>query len=555
MLEHLRVRNLALAENIAVRMEPGLNIISGETGAGKSILMGALSLLVGERADKSMIRTGEKQCSAEAVFMLRNAARINAILEENGLDPCEENQLIIRRVIKASGSSQTLVNDGPVTLQTLRRIGDELVDMHGPHEHQSLLKQDVQLGLLDAFGRLDDARLAFEERYRGKRVLENRRRELAMDDEDIADKIDRLSFRIREIEEAAIEEDEEEKVLDEHKIAGNAHRILELAGAVTQLLTEGETPMFDQLATTQSQLEELARLIPAAESWSEEMITIVTQLQELSAAIQGEIDMIDMDPSRLEWLDQRLAVFQKLKRKYGGSMASVLETLETSKAALHDLTTRKERLVEIDREIEVQDKTMRQQGRELNKKRRQTATKMARAVTEELKALGFPHGSFSVDIYDVEPSSSGMDEVDFGFAPNMGETMRPLRNIASSGEISRVMLAVKAVLAACDRIPILVFDEIDANLGGEMGHAVGAKLVGVAANHQVICITHLPQVAVHGFCHYAVSKHVKDGRTFSRVDLLDNERRVEEIARMLGGGERSAVSMDHAREMLRQAGH
>ncbi|MBU0678793.1 MAG: DNA repair protein RecN [Verrucomicrobia bacterium] len=550
MLRTLRVKNIALVEALRVDFGPGLNMITGETGAGKSILMGALGILLGERADKTMIRSGEDACGAEAVFELEDTSEVDTILEGFGIEPCQDQQLLIRRIVRASGSNQTLVNDSPVTLQVLKRIGEYLVDMHGPHDHQSLFHLSTQLDILDAFGHVHKERDAYAEIYEKLKATEARINELQADDGDVAEQVDILSYRVKEIEEAALKEGEEEEIREEHQLVGHSHQILELSGNIINILTEAEPCVFDALAEAQRYMDELARLMPDAQSWQEELRAGAGSIQELSRSISSSADRVDADPSRLEWLDQRLATYQKMKRKHGPDVADVLETLNKSKARLRDLETRGEQLDELEKERATIEKDLLKCGTGLRRKRALASTELAQKVTDELKQLGFPHGSFEILMSEVEPGPTGIDEVEFSFAPNVGEPARALRAIASSGEISRVMLATKAVIADHDRIPVLVFDEIDANVGGEMGHAVGSKLAKVAEHHQVICITHLPQVARFGEQHLAVTKYVKEGRTFSNVDRLDNEARVEELARMLGGKDFTKVTLTHAREML-----
>lgn len=550
MLTSLRVKNLALVENIRVDFKAGLNVITGETGAGKSILIGALNLLLGDRADRALIRSGEESCGAEAIFHLADSSDVDAVLDEYGLSPCEDGQLIVRRIIKASGSSQNLVNDSPVTLQVLKRIGELLVDMHGPHDHQSLLSPEFQVDLLDAFGHLWDERAVYEDAFRKLQSLEEKRAALAGMGESVEEQIDLLKYRVKEIEEAAPIEGEEEKVEQEHLMVGNAQRILELSGGVLNVLSEGEAAAFDALAGAQKTLEELARLVPEAKDWQEEAHGVAVRIQELCAAIHGLADRVEGDPARLDWLDQRLATYQRLRKKYAPTVPEILEILTQSKERLNTLETRGEQLAALGAEIEKTKQIVIKHGTALRKNRQGVATKLAEAVTRELRALGFSHGSFSVELRDAEPRLSGIDDVEFGFAPNVGEPMRPLRAIASSGEISRVMLATKVVLAAHDRIAVMIFDEIDANVGGEMGNAVGRKLAEVAKKHQVICITHLPQVAVFGTNHLAVAKFVRDGRTSTAVQPLAEKDRVEEVARMLGGRDLTSVTLKHAREMI-----
>ncbi len=551
MLTSLRVKNLALVEQVRVEFHPGLNVITGETGAGKSILLGALSLLLGDRADKTLIRTGEDACGAEASFQLADPSAVDAVLEKYGLSPCENGELIIRRIIRASGSTQNLINDSSVTLQVLGEVGELLVDMHGPHDHQSLLNPEFQVDLLDAFGHLWTERSAYEEVFRTVQGLEQRRAELAgTGEDDVAAQMDLLTYRVKEIEEAELVEGEEERIAQEHQMVGNAQRILELGGGILNSLSEGEGSAFDSLAATQKSLEDLARLVPEAESWRQEAAELSARLQELGSSMHRVLDRIEGDPARLEWLDQRLATYQKLKRKHAPTVAEILEILQRSKARLHDLQTRGEQLAAVDADLARERGVLQGRGEALRKKRTAAAVKLAAAVTRELRMLGFPNGSFSVALSDAEPKLSGMDQVEFGFAPNVGEAMRNLRAIASSGEISRVMLATKVVLASHDRIPVMIFDEIDANVGGEMGNAVGRKLAEVARTHQVLCITHLPQVAVFGSTHLAVSKSVQNGRTITDVQPLTEKTRVEEIARMLGGRDLTSVTLKHAREML-----
>jgi DNA repair protein RecN (Recombination protein N) len=553
MLNNLRVQNLALVQDAEIEFGPGLNVITGETGAGKSILVGALGLLLGERADKSLVRSGEPACSTEAVFELPEPGTINRILEQSGVPPCEDGQLVIRRVVKTSGSSQNLVNNAAVTLQVLKKIGEDLVDMHGPHDHQSLLHLDAQLDILDLYGHLEKERRDYEILYRRFRDLENRISGLQQDDTDVREQIDILAYRVREIEEAGLQEDEEEQVRQEHTLVGNAQRILELAGGVVGALTEADPSAFELLASCQRTLEELGRLMPEAEGWREDLRQAAAQIQEISLSVSRTAAGIDADPGRLEWLDQRLGLYEKMKRKYGGQVSDILRTLESSKERLRELETRDERLAELEKERDGVLGELERKGKALRKKREKVSSRLAAEVTSELQALGFPHGTFDVGLKPVAPHAAGMDEVEFGFAPNVGEPSRPLRAIASSGEISRVMLATKAVLARHDRIPVLVFDEIDANVGGEMGSAIGRKLGTVASAHQVICITHLPQVAIFGRTHFAVRKDVREGRTYTRVDVLDETSRVEEVARMLGGRDLTSVTLKHAREMLNNA--
>jgi DNA repair protein RecN (Recombination protein N) len=554
MLVSLSVNNLALVEKARLDFCEGLNVITGETGAGKSVLIGALSLVLGERADKGSIRTGENQCSVEAVFNLRDPDRANLLLEELALQPAEDGQLIVRRVIKANGAGQMFINDQTVSLQTLKRLGELLVDMHGPYDHQSLLSNDAQLELLDAFAGLAAARATFEEEHAKLRAIEDREAELAGGGgEGLADQLDLLRHRAKEIGDAEITLDEEDTLLEEQKLLGNAQQVLELAQASLQALDEAEPSAADLLASAQKSLESLSHLMPAATAWLEEARASAGAIRALAGAIRSETSRLESDPGRLNWLDERLSLYSKLRKKYGPTVADVMRVLETSRERLRDLESRDERLAEIRAEKERKIADLRRRALEIRAKREVAAKKMAGEITRELKDLGFRDGRFDVRLSEAPLNRTGLDHVEFEFGPNPGEPARALKAIASSGEIARVMLASKAVLAGHDQIPVLIFDEIDANVGGEMGTAIGRKLRQVAKHHQVISITHLPQVAVHGDRHFAVVKSVESGRTSTRVNVLEDETRTEEVARMLGGKDLTAVTTDHARALLRSA--
>ena len=552
MLRTLKIKNLALVDDVQVGFNEGLNVITGETGAGKSLMIGALRLLLGERADKSMIRTGEASCSVYAEFGLEDSALVDAILSDIGMEPCDGGLLIIRRIITES-SNKTLVNDDPVTLQVLKRLGEVLVDMHGPYDHQSLLDQNVQLEILDAFGRLDGTKTAYAEVYKQYRDIQKQIDALNADnEEDLERQMEFLDYRVNEIETANLNPEEEAEVEEEHSKIANSQQVIELANGAVNALTEGEGCAFDGLVAAQQAMNQLVKLMPEAQEWHDELESAVTSIQEVVRSIENSAAGIDGSAERMQWLDDRLTTYQTLKRKYGATVEEVVENCGKWKQQLKDLRGRDARRVELQAELDTVSKSLEKAGLELRSKRENVADHLSECITRELVDIGFEHGFFDVQINPCNPSPSGLDEIEFGFAPNAGEDMRPLRMIASSGEISRVMLATKAVLAKQDRIPVLVFDEIDANIGGEIGGAVGRKLAQVAECHQLLCITHLPQVAACGTTHLAVSKKVEDGRTYTEVQLLDEESRPDEIARMLGGKDSTNVTLQHAKEMLEQ---
>ena len=546
MLASLTVKNLALVEGTTIDFAPGLNVVTGETGAGKSVFIGALRLLSGERADKGMIRTGTDRASAEAIFELADPAEINELLEDLGVDPCEDGQLLLRRVIKAGGGSQARINNCGVTLAVMKAVGVLLLDMHGPYDHQSLLKPETQMAVLDSYGRTEKERAAYAAQWEICRALESRKLDLLGDADSVAQQMDILGYKVRELEEADLQEGEEQSILQEHTVVANAQTLLESGNTAASAL---ETGAFEALVIAQRALEDIGDKMPEGAGWFDEARSIAIQISELSTDLRSRINRINADPARLEFLDERLMVIRSIKRKYGPEISDALALLKESRRRLDQLGNLDGELAKIDAELDAAIKELKKIGKKLSKKRRTASEKLATAITGHLRELGFEHGGFSVDVtVAAEPRSSGLDDIDFGFAPNAGEDMRPLKAIASSGEIARVMLACKAVLAEHDKVPLLVFDEIDANVGGEMGVAIGEKLRDVAAHHQLIAITHLPQVAVCGGHHLLVEKSVVDGRTVTEVTSLTGKTRVDEISRMLGGKGASRDKL--AKEML-----
>jgi len=553
MLQTLQIKNLALVESVQVDFTRGLNIVTGETGAGKSIIIGALNLLLGERADKNIIREDAGQCSIEAVFNLPAHSETDRLLQEYGLPQCAENALVLRRILSPAGGGRQFVNDSPVTLQVLKSIGDLLVDMHGPHDHQSLLNRDFQLMVLDSFADAKELLNGYKQAYRDMLDLESDLKALDSDDQQVTQQIDVLSFQVKEIGDAELTDADETDLEREHIRVANAQRILELADAANNALTESDSSAFNALVQGRTALSELAPLLESAGEWRDEVESILVRTQELTNSLSSAVDRIDTDPQRLQWLEDRMALIHKLKRKYGPTVEEILALADDARNRLEDLEMRGERIAEIAAKLDEAKQNVQSAGRKLSAHRNKAADHLAKAITAELRDLGFEHGAFGISIQSRAPGPSGLDEIEFGFAPNAGEPMRPLRAIASSGEISRVMLATKVILAAYDRIPVLVFDEIDANVGGKTSNAVGEKLASVASSHQVLCITHLPQVAVHGSSHYVVAKSVEEGRTRTLISPLKGDERATEIARMLGGKDLTSVTMKHAKEMLRKS--
>jgi DNA repair protein RecN (Recombination protein N) len=556
MLVSLRIRNLALIEDLTWELGPGFNTLTGETGAGKSILIDALSLLLGERADKTLIRTGADACSVEAEITLADEARlkqINAALGEIGAEPCEGRTLLLKRSLSAAGANRQFLNGSPVPLQGLKGVGDLLVDVHGPHDHQSLLATEKQAELLDAYGKLAPLRAACANAHGALREIERERAALELSESEREQRLSLLRHQVNEIQSAHLQPDEDTRVENDYGAAAHAQNILEQAGIIAGLLNDSENAVLTQLAQVERALTAWQRMDNSIADAEELNRQAIAQLQDLLGTVQARAERVDLDPAQLRQLEDRLNLVQSLKRKYGGTMESVRAFGEKAAAQLATLEGRAEFLATLAQREKAARSALEKAAAELSKARRKIAGPLGEKISQELRALGFNKALFQVEITPAEkPGASGGDQVEFIFAPNLGEAARPLRAIASSGEMARVMLAVKTTLAEVDEIPILIFDEVDANVGGETAGQVGKKLRGLGRCHQVLCITHLPQVAAQGQSHFAVEKRVKQNRTLTELTRLEGPARQRELARMLGGQTEAALAL--ARSLLAEAG-
>ena len=539
----LRIKNLALVEELEWQIGPKFIAVTGETGAGKSIIIGALQLLLGERADKSLIRTGADLCTVEAVFSGNDLRKLNPRLLESGVEPCE-NDLILKRTLSSTGTNRQFINGSPTTLSVLKNLGDELVDLHGPHDHQSLLSPETQLSLLDSFARAEDQLDEYRRHYRELQTLLAEHAALSTAETAREQELDLLRHQINEIKSANLVADEEQEIEKRYKLASNSKRLIELATAIANRLSEAEDSVLSQLAETQRLLRELEKIDSSIAEFSSAHAANVVELSEIARALSTYAEKLDLDPQQLAALEQRISLFETLKRKYGGSIAEVIAFGKRAAERMQKINGRDAELERLAKEIENVRTHMNRAGEALHKLRTKCAPKLSENIRRNLRDLGFRQSEFEakLDALD-EPRPSGFDAVELLFSPNPGEPLKPLRVIASSGEISRLMLAIKSALAAHDAIPLLVFDEIDTNVGGEIAHAVGAKMRTLGRDHQMICITHLPQVAAGASSHFVVTKDVTRGRTFSNLREVTGKARQEEIARMLGGKSESALKL------------
>ena len=533
MLTLLKIRNLALVDQLEWELGSGLVGVTGETGAGKSVIVGALKLVLGERADKGLIRTGEEQCKVEAIFNLSDSSAIDAILEEVGLDPCDENELIIRRVVGKSSNKQ-FVNNGAATLGVLRKIGQHLVDLHGPHDHQSLLSAERQLAMLDAYSGAVKDLAGYREQWASWRQAADDY-ETARAQREIGDQEkELLRFQVEEIDSTELKPGEEEELEERYRRTSNASRLGELAGKAVQLLSTTVNPGLEELQRT---VVELSSIDPAIKDLSDEVEGANIQMQELERGLADYLGELELDPEEVREVEARFNLVENLKRKYGPGLEDVIEHAEEARQRLAGSDNREEYLKGLKECVDDAMKTLRSRARKMSTKRKKHATALADEVRSHLVDLGFKQAEFEVQLeVREEPGPYGLENVEYLFGPNPGEPLKPLRQVASSGEISRVMLAVKNALADQDSTPLMVFDEIDANVGGEIARSVGEKMASLGERHQVVSITHFPQVAAVAHQHFLVEKRVEGGRSISSLVEVAGEERVDELVRMLGGG-------------------
>jgi DNA repair protein RecN (Recombination protein N) len=565
MLQELRIRNFAIIEEVVLRFEPGLSVLTGETGAGKSIIVDAIEMLLGGRGDSNVVRSGEETASVEGDFLLESdaLAGVQPILEREGLWDGEA-LLTLGREVRREGRNIARVNGRTVNLAILRDVGQILVDVHGQSEHLSLLRVREHLRLLDRFAGLEEKRGKFsvlaEELQRARGELER----IRTGERDAARRADMLGYQIGEIEAARIQPGEETALLEERTRLANAEQLAQLADqAIAALDAEGEEsrPASDMLGEAARALAALSKIDPALNSAHESGQALVDQAAELARDLRTYREAVEFNPRRLEQVEERVELLRNLKRKYGETLEAVAQHAEQARVELSGITHADERRAE----LEAQEKELLAKlgvlGAELSRARRSAADELARGVEAELADLKMAGAKFSVDqTWREDPQgafvgdkrlafdSTGLDGIEFLVAPNPGEGLKPLVKVASGGETSRLMLAMKSVLARADRTPTLIFDEIDQGIGGRVGMTVGRKLWRLTPRHQVLCVTHLPQLAAYGDQHLHVEKAVEGKRTQTRVQKLEGNARISELAAMLGT--LSETTRESAEEIL-----
>ena len=552
MLRELSIKNFALIEELHISFDKGLNILTGETGAGKSIIIGAIGLILGERASSEVIRKGRDLCEVRGLFDIKENVGLKKMLAEKGLLSGGEEEFTLKRELSRQGRSRSFLNGQIVTLGMLEEIGNYLVDVHGQHEHQALLKPSVARDLLDEFGVLMKLRKKTEQTYRKFREKSRELEELRASEKERERQIDLYQFQIEEINQANLSVEEEEVLEKEYKVLSNAEKLDQLSQELYDHLYEGTGSITEKMALVEKDLEKIVAIDYTLKDELKELGEVKYRIDETATAIRDYRRKIEFSPQRLEEIIERKELINRLKRKYGNTIKEILNYKKETQAKLDKLVNSAGSMEEITIEVERLQEELAGEAGNLSRERKIAGAKLKKKVEQELKELGMGRARFDVEITQGEIKSSGMDEIRFLVAPNVGEDLKPINQIASGGEISRIMLALKTILAQADQIPTLIFDEIDVAIGGRIAQVVGRKMRALFPNHQVICITHLPQIAVFASNHYHVGKMVSGGRTRTMISLLDKKGKESEIARMLGGEHLTEITLKHAREMIRE---
>ena len=565
MLQELFIKNFAIIDDLRISFDSGLTILSGETGAGKSIIINAVNLLLGTRATAKMIRTGAESAELEALFHIAPQTRVAEIMAEHGYRP--EEGLLVRRIIARNDRHRIFINDRLSTIQVLNSITANLASISGQHAHQLLLKDDQQLLILDQYGQLLPLRNEVQQLYHQILPLIQSLSELKDLEARQAEHLELLRFQRQEIQNANVILDEDRLLDQEIKRLRNAEALIQTVHGAIDRLYSAPQSVIENLGDIRKQLDRATQLDSALAAKTQSLADAAFQLEDLVQDLRVYQDTVQMDPARLEAAEERRDTLNRLKRKYGGSLEAVLQHAESIEEELRSVEQVSKRIESVEVELEERHKRLARQSLKLSMQRAETAKNLAAKVEKELTQLKMPRTQFQVALACTEAdsdsnpyltsdrnviSATGIDQVTFLIAPNIGEELKPLAGIASGGELSRVVLALKAILAETDTVATIIFDEVDAGIGGGAAEVVGRKLATLADYHQVLCITHLPQIAKFGRHHFRISKHVHKGRTTTAINPLSAPDRVREMARMLGGEKITQTTIDHAQEMLNQ---
>jgi DNA repair protein RecN (Recombination protein N) len=563
-IKKLYIRDFALIDELSVGMQPGLNILTGQTGAGKSIIIGALNMILGERADTDVIRHGADKAITEAEIYIGQHEPIRKLLDDNAVEYRED--LILRREIRSSGS-RGFINDTPVTITVLKAVGDYLVDLHGQHDHQLLLKPEHHRVVVDSFGSLDAVTADYREAYEDFRDLERELRALKRRERDLRDKLQLYEFQVQELDEAELEEGEEAELHEELRVLDNAEDLDQHAAHIVELSSDGEVNAMDLLHEIKDQLRDIARIDSDFENYIEEIEAARISVQEMARFTEQYRNGIEFNPQRLEKIRSRLTELNRLQKKYTRTIPELIAyhkeiQKEVDLAQNFDLEIEK-----LEKKLDAQREVLKKAALKLHDERIAIGEELSTDIAGELHQLGMNDAQFQVQVdwltdegKDIEIEGQavsctehGADDIEFYIATNKGEGMKALAKIASGGEISRVMLALKTILAKQQSLPVMIFDEIDSGISGEVSSKVGRKMRALAEHCQILAITHQPQIASQAHTHYQVQKHERDGRTVTRITALSEDEHIREVASLMSGTEVTEASMESARELIGQA--
>jgi DNA repair protein RecN (Recombination protein N) len=558
MLHELTIRNVAVIEELTVSFVPGLNVLTGETGAGKSILIDALQLVLGARGSDDLLRSGADEAVVEAAFNLAKDSEVAELLQGEGIAVEAGEFLLLRRHLFRDGKSKAYANGRLTSAATLRSLAQEVVDIHGQQPSQPLLDPRRHREVLDAYAGVSEDARTYRQTYGRWQGLRQEREALLLAERERAQRQDLLEFQRREIESARLEADEEEALAAERAILANHERLFSAVEQAYTALEESEEAILGRLRAATARVQEAAAIDQRLQDALDALGTAEITLQEAARGLRDYRGRIEFDPARLEAIEARLHEIGKLKRKYGASVREVLEHLERVRGGLQSLEQSAARRGDLDRALADAERDLLARAKRLSEARQRAAQTLQEAILKELAELGMAKAAFQIQVTRAALGEAGfgphgLDEVEFLISPNPGEPLKPLHRIASGGELSRIMLAIRTILAAADQTPTLVFDEVDAGIGGTMADTVGRKLLGVSRQRQVLCVTHLPQIACYANRHVVVSKRSYRDRTDTAVQTLDDPERPQELARMLGGPSKSDTGLQHAIELLEAA--
>lgn len=552
MLTSLKIENVAIIESAAIEFGCGLNVLTGETGAGKSIVIDSINAILGERTSRDIIRTGAQSAKVYAVFEDVNA-KVREFLDDNGID-CEDGVLIVNRTLSREGKNVCRLNGAPVTVSMLREIGGELIDIHGQHDNQSLLSPEKHCGFVDSFAGNSDLIADYREKYGRLCEIKSKLRKLTTDESSKSQRIDFLTYQIDELEKAEITPGERDELKARKSLINNSQKVIESLNVAYEAL-KADGAGIDMISDAESEISNASAYMERLGEASEKITDIRYELEDIAETVRDAMSEVDFDPSELEDIDERLDLLYRLSKKYGDREEEMLEYLENARAELDNIAFSEEKVRELQKQEKEALAEAQSAAEKLTDSRKAAGENLSKAICAELEFLDMPNVRFVVKCDDVGLSENGRDSIEFLISANVGEEPKPLAKIASGGELSRIMLAIKNVLAETDGVDTMIFDEIDTGVSGRAAQKIAMKLRSASKGRQVICVTHLAQIAAQGDVHLYISKSVSDGKTYTNIKSLIEEERVTEIARIMGGMEITKLQLESAREMLRNAGN